>query len=280
MALLCSSSVTSYVHGIESPVHFPRTRSASFAAPPTTTLRPYPQISRIPIELIQDIFRRLDPATVLKYRRLCRHIAVALSDPHFAILNLNHHPEKSTASLQSYKLWFVWPESYQAAYAGRLSVNELKLGWKGIKGSLPRALGSLKSLTILTLHENKLSGPIPLEICSLVNLSILHLQGNKLSGAIPSEIGNLTQLTQLCLQSNKLTGGIPREIGKLNKLENLSLNCNQLTGEIPPEIKGLKALKSLYLEQNMLYGNVPSEIEELGTQEGIKGMGNFTASRF
>ncbi|KAI9348587.1 hypothetical protein BDR26DRAFT_817010 [Obelidium mucronatum] len=236
---------------------------------PTTTSTPTAAASAaafqtsLPIELIQNIFQRINPNHVLKFKRLCTRIFTALSDPHFAVLNLREFSNIGTvACVQSYRLWFVWPDSYQKHYAGATlkALFELKCGWKAIQGCIPKAIGGLTNLTHLNLHENRLTGEIPSELCKLTNLQFLHLNGNRLTGAIPKEIGNLTQLQQLYLQNNRLSSKIPDEIGDLVLLEALYLNNNALEEEIPKSIGKLSKLKSLYLEHNQLKGEIPVEI--------------------
>lgn len=76
-------------------------------------------------------------------------------------------------------------------------VTTISLQGKGLYGSLPPAVGDLKSLTGLYLHFNALSGTIPKEIASLSGLHDLYLNVNNLYGHIPREIGNMSSLQGL-----------------------------------------------------------------------------------
>lgn len=73
-------------------------------------------------------------------------------------------------------------------------VANISLQGMGLSGSIPAAVGGLKSLTGLYLHFNSLNGEIPREIASLSQLSDLYLNVNNLSGEIPSQIGNMSNI--------------------------------------------------------------------------------------
>nr|XP_025616846.1 LRR receptor-like serine/threonine-protein kinase GSO2 [Arachis hypogaea] len=73
-------------------------------------------------------------------------------------------------------------------------VVNISLQGKGLSGSIPAAISSLKSLTGLYLHFNSLSGILPKEISSLTHLTDLYLNVNSLSGDIPRQIANLSNL--------------------------------------------------------------------------------------
>lgn len=73
-------------------------------------------------------------------------------------------------------------------------VTNISLQGKGLSGSLPAAVGELKSLTGLYLHFNALSGMIPKEIANLSELTDLYLNVNNLSGDVPRQIGNMSNL--------------------------------------------------------------------------------------
>jgi Leucine-rich repeat (LRR) protein len=66
-----------------------------------------------------------------------------------------------------------------------------------IVGTLPKEIGNLQNLVILTLTNNPgLTGPIPAEIANLKSLQILDLHGNNFTGNIP-DLNALTNLQQL-----------------------------------------------------------------------------------
>jgi Leucine-rich repeat (LRR) protein len=67
-------------------------------------------------------------------------------------------------------------------------------------------LGSLASLTELSLYDNSLSGSLPSELGSLTSLmAALYLYSNQLTGQDPyMELGSLASLTELSLDGNIL----------------------------------------------------------------------------
>ena len=80
-------------------------------------------------------------------------------------------------------------------------------------GEIPVELGSLTSLTILNLSNNRLAGAIP-DLSILTSLRELFLQDNQLTGEIPTWLGSLTNLRSLRLSNNRLTGSVPEELGQ------------------------------------------------------------------
>ncbi|KAL8481226.1 hypothetical protein ACS0TY_027670 [Phlomoides rotata] len=124
-------------------------------------------------------------------------------------------------------------------------------------GDIPREIGSLPMLRILSLWSNRFKGSIPKEIGYLTSLEYLALYSNNFTGRIPNEIGNLTSLVHIGLGSNYLTGSIPSSIFNLSALEILHLSENQLSGTIGRRFS-LYNLQELYLGSNRLSGEIPS----------------------
>ncbi|KAL1314865.1 hypothetical protein HN51_041675 [Arachis hypogaea] len=136
-------------------------------------------------------------------------------------------------------------------------VVNISLQGKGLSGSIPAAISSLKSLTGLYLHFNSLSGILPKEISSLIHLTDLYLNVNSLSGDIPRQIANLSNLQVLQISYNEFSGGVPSELEKLKKLSVLSLQYNQLYGAIPASLGELESLTRLDLSFNQFFGPIP-----------------------
>ena len=147
--------------------------------------------------------------------------------------------------------------------AGSELVVALELRRNGLKGTIPRELGSLTSLTTLHLLVNALSGSIPPELGNLPNLQSLLLDGNALTGPIPPELGTLPGLSTLGLSVNRLSGPIPPELGNFVKLRRLNLEQNALSGPIPPELGNLVNLTVLDLANNRITGWIPPELGNL-----------------
>ncbi|MDE2965052.1 MAG: hypothetical protein OXU26_14180, partial [Acidobacteriota bacterium] len=163
-------------------------------------------------------------------------------------------------------------EGVETDAAGR--VVALRLGGRGLSGSLPEELGRLSELRDLDLGGNRFSGSIPPELGGLGRLQSLRLGWNQLSGEIPPELGQLSELRHLYLTRNLLSGTIPPELGGLGRLRSLVLEGNQLSGEIPPELGQLSELRHLILYDNQLTGRIPPELGGLGSLSVLNLSGN------
>lgn len=131
------------------------------------------------------------------------------------------------------------------------SLRELRLDncW-GISGELPKDIGNMRSLEILSLNAMSLEGEIPNSLYNLSNLKELWLTDNRpgLHGTLSPNIGNLTKLTHLVLDSNRLlTGTLPLELGRCKDLELLWLDNTGINGTAPAEVCDLQGEK-LYSE--------------------------------
>ncbi|PPD72598.1 hypothetical protein GOBAR_DD30502 [Gossypium barbadense] len=85
------------------------------------------------------------------------------------------------------------------------SIQDVKLSYNNIGGSIPCSIFDLVNLTSLDLSSNNLSGPITYSIFDLVYLSYLDLSPNNLSGVIKSDLlSKLTSLEVLDVSSNSL----------------------------------------------------------------------------
>ena len=142
-------------------------------------------------------------------------------------------------------------------------VVRVELERRGLRGSVPAALGGLSALQRLDLDQNRLTDSVPSELGNLSNLQYLSIYNNRLSGSIPSELGNLSNLVRIDLDVNRLTGSIPSELGNLSNLQRLYINTNQLSGSVPPELGNLSNLTHLYIHTNRLSGDVPTELGKL-----------------
>ena len=104
-------------------------------------------------------------------------------------------------------------------------VTGLHLSGSWLDGSIPRELGDLSNLIVLSLGNNQLTGEIPPELGSLSNLRTLRLHDNRLTGTIPPELGGLSSLSWLSISGNQLTGCIPEALREVesNDLADLGL---------------------------------------------------------
>ncbi len=113
--------------------------------------------------------------------------------------------------------------------------------------SIPKNIGNLKSLEILSLSKNNLT-TIPEQIGSLKRLKELRLYKNKLSYIHPN-IGNLKVLESLDISANNLNS-LPESIGNLKSLKYLYASHNKITF-LPKTIEKLN-LGILQLRHNRL----------------------------
>ncbi|KAL6626761.1 hypothetical protein ACP70R_030487 [Stipagrostis hirtigluma subsp. patula] len=144
-----------------------------------------------------------------------------------------------------------------------MTLQELRLSYTGISGSIPSAIFNLVNLSFLDLGNTSISGMIPESIGKLGNIVELGLYNTDLSGPIPSSFGNLSQLSSVSATNNNLEGPIPESIGNLKNLFFLDLSLNRLNGSVPREISQLPVLSILDLSYNSLSGPLPSEIGRL-----------------
>ncbi|KAL2241951.1 receptor protein kinase CLAVATA1-like [Sesamum indicum] len=144
------------------------------------------------------------------------------------------------------------PKEISASMLGNIALSN---NW--IMGRIPKAIGNLTNLQILSLDMNKLYGDIPSEIFTLKKLSMLNFSGNSLTGEIPASFARSSHLTFIDLSRNNLHGVIPRNISRLQNLNVLNLSRNQLDGAIPGEIGLMKSLTILDLSYNDLSGRRP-----------------------
>lgn len=145
-----------------------------------------------------------------------------------------------------------------------------------INGELPKEIGDLSALRLLSVTGRNLRGEIPVEIGRLKELRRLMFYETGLTGPIPKEIGNLVQLQNLTVEKNsKLTGGLPVEIGQLMELTFLNISDNpQLGGVLHPEFGNLEQVEIFYLRRNGLSGQIPKELANINKLKDLNLDGN------
>ena len=129
---------------------------------------------------------------------------------------------------------------------------------RGLSGTIPSSIGSILSLTYVSLGFNNIDGTIPPQLFHLTKLGFLGLSGNFISGTISSEIGLLSHITQLSLYQNNLNGTVPSEIGKLTRMSVLALARNKLTGRLPSTLQKLSYLYVVTFGTNSFTGTIPT----------------------
>ncbi|CAI0555277.1 unnamed protein product [Linum tenue] len=119
-------------------------------------------------------------------------------------------------------------------YIGRSSTDEYYYVDLIVKGQEMMITKILTIFTTVDLSNNYFHGSIPEAIGELKSLKHLNLSHNSLSGPIPSSLVNLTELEALDLSSNQLTGEIPPQFTSLtSSLAKFNLSQNSLQGPIP-----------------------------------------------
>ncbi|PIN07152.1 Serine/threonine protein kinase [Handroanthus impetiginosus] len=127
-------------------------------------------------------------------------------------------------------------------------------------GKIPKTVIGLKKLQQLFLRHNKIMGFIPYEICSLENLGALDLSQNQIFGALPSCVGNMTSLRYLYLAFNRLNSSLPVGIWSLGDILEFIASSNMFNGPLPPELGNLKAATLIDLSMNNFSGEIPTTI--------------------
>lgn len=155
-------------------------------------------------------------------------------------------------------------------------VTKIELHDNNLSGSIPREIGNLSELEVLSLtHSVKntdLTGPIPPEIGLLENLESLVITNSSINGRIPETIGNSVLLEELVIDNTEVTGSIPASIGLLTNLEALTLKDSKLTCHVPPEVTLLTGL----LADADLSGNnlLQTRYEEIGNIVNLDNQGS------
>ena len=140
-----------------------------------------------------------------------------------------------------------------------LVVADMKVG-----GVLPAALfDKCTDVETLMLYLMGLTGSVPAAIGMLKSLEQLYLSNNLLT-SVPPEIGELANLETLWLNNNELEE-LPKEIGECSSLETLDLSDNQLT-TLPAELADCELLEQLDIYDNP-FESLPEELEEGGALE-------------
>ncbi|XP_042483208.1 putative receptor-like protein kinase At3g47110 [Macadamia integrifolia] len=124
------------------------------------------------------------------------------------------------------------PIPKQLFYIFSLAIS-LDLSYNALDGSLPREIGNLKSLSTISVHENRFSGEIPSSIGDCNSLENLYMGGNFFEGTIPQTLVLLKGLRDLDHSLNNLSRQILKDLEKNSALQSLDFSFNNLEGEVP-----------------------------------------------
>ena len=171
------------------------------------------------------------------------------------------------------------------------NLTELRLPNNNLSGHLPRSLGMLNKLQILSIEKNNLSGLLPAYLFKL-SLKVLVVSSNKFTGfemgsnatfvglqvfrasnlpafncsldTIVSYLkGSNKTIMQIDVSHSNIYGQIPASIFLFRVLTIMKLTSNMLTGQIPTPWQNLPFLTVLDLKDNDLYGPIPLSFSSL-----------------
>ena len=150
---------------------------------------------------------------------------------------------------------------------------------KGLSSTIPRDIGNLSELQVLSLGENTLNGMIPKSIAklkklwfldlesvsflsggfeNLYNLSSLrymHLSLAGLNGTLPDDFGlYFPAMIECLLPGNHFSGSIPSTMGNTTNLWHLNLANNAFSGKIPQSLGSIPMLQVADFSGNQLSG--------------------------
>ncbi|PWA55371.1 leucine-rich repeat protein kinase family protein [Artemisia annua] len=139
-------------------------------------------------------------------------------------------------------------------------VDYFQLPASCVVGKIPsNSLGKIKSLRVLSLHDNKLSGQFPDDFDSLTELRNAYLHANEFSGPFPSSVSKWTKLYTLDLSNNNFTGDIPSNyISNLKQIMYLYLQNNSFSGWLPDTFPS--TLKNFSVAYNNFTGEIPKSL--------------------
>ncbi|XP_068319287.1 receptor-like protein EIX2 [Pyrus communis] len=164
--------------------------------------------------------------------------------------------------------WNDFGDPFPSEFANFKSLEYLDLSNTGLEGQIPKGIGNLCKLKVLSLYGNEFNGGLEefcrsFSNCSNIALESLDLSFSKLGSQLPVSLGMFKSMQNLYLGGNSLWGSIPDSIGNLSSLKTLYLSYNMITGSIPDSIGNLSSLKTLDLFYNMMNGSIPQSLGQL-----------------
>lgn len=114
-----------------------------------------------------------------------------------------------------------------------------------LKGTIPRELMFLNSISELNLGWNQMNGTVPDDLHMLSMLEVFDIKNNAITGEFPTVLLQLKHLRKIDLGHLKLNGTVPEELGTLTKLEILDLQHTMLTGTLPQSVLDLPHLETI-----------------------------------
>ncbi|BBH07190.1 Leucine-rich repeat transmembrane protein kinase [Prunus dulcis] len=96
-------------------------------------------------------------------------------------------------------------------------ITKLSVSHNSFSGPIPKELGNLKELFMLSFGSNNFSGTLPPELGNLVNLRLFYMDSCGLSGEIPSTFAKLINMKVLVLRNTLINGSIPLILENINR---------------------------------------------------------------
>ncbi|CAD5332795.1 unnamed protein product [Arabidopsis thaliana] len=185
--------------------------------------------------------------------------------PELRIIDISHNRFNGTLPTKYFVKWSAMSslgknedqsnEKYMGS--GLYYQDSMVLMNKGVAMELVRIL---TIYTAVDFSGNRFEGEIPKSIGLLKELLVLSLSNNAFSGHMPSSMGNLTALESLDVSKNKLTGEIPQELGDLSFLAYMNFSHNQLAGLVPGGQQFLTQNCSAFEDNLGLFGSSLEEV--------------------
>ncbi|KAL9952135.1 hypothetical protein ACROYT_G039345 [Oculina patagonica] len=150
---------------------------------------------------------------------------------------------------------------------------------EGLIGEIPKDIGNLKELQVLSLGENRLHGSIPKSIATLKKLWYLDLKTAKYLRSGFENLFSLSSLLYMRLSFAGLNGTLPDKFGLyFSALIECRLNGNHFIGSIPSTMGNMKNLRTLNLARNHLSGQIPKSIGTIHSLQIADFSGNHLSS--
>jgi len=134
------------------------------------------------------------------------------------------------------------------------------------------AMAAWANLKVLHLNQSGIAGRLPGEVGSLVSLTQVSVCGNPQLSGLPASVGSWVRLEKAFLNDNPLLTSLPEEVGALVALEKLYVNGCGLT-RLPNSLGQLGSLEELYAAHNRLKA-LPASLAALPRLNKLHAPGN------